>query len=223
MHAYIHLGGHLLRSGITWFYIWSTFAPTGCIKWHLGGFLHRSTSCTTANLLCFLPLSSVHVLQLPGKGCAPSLLFLLHPARGFWGVSTCPILPHAIWPFRVSPAEACWDTSRDKLREGAVADWSIHACCYVICTTAEVAQAAQKVLTIPYLTFSLGMYLKPILTQINRLLHIDVFRLLYSIQTDYIQQWWKLHSAQEYKLECCREDCFFGAVLHQQLFLVSIT
>ena len=69
-----------------------------------------------------------------------------------------------------------------------MADWSINACRCVICTTADVAQAANKVLAVLYLTILLGGGLKPIPTQINRFLPIDISSFPYSVRTDHIQQ-----------------------------------
>lgn len=125
----------------------------------------------------------------------------------------CPILPRVSdvtqtsqfspMPFGLSGCHLltqCQETSRAKVREGAVADWSIHACRCVICTTADVVQVANKVLAILYLTILLGD-LKTIPTQINRFLPIDVSSFPYSVRTEDIQQWWKLQSAQEHQLE----------------------
>lgn len=58
----------------------------------------------------------------------------------------------------------------------------------MICTAADVAQAANEVLAILYLPVLLGGDLKAIPIQINRFLPIDVFNLSYSVRTDGIQQ-----------------------------------
>lgn len=71
----------------------------------------------------------------------------------------------------------------------------------MIWSTADVAQAANKVLAVLYLTILLGGDLKPIPTEINRFLPIDISSFPYSVRADHIQQWQKLQSAQEHQFE----------------------
>lgn len=142
----------------------------------------------SAALWCSAASSLLSLRGLRVSLTAPFLPSLLHPTRGFCCAPDCPVLPYAIWPFSVSPCKACQETSRAKVREGAVADWSINACRRVICTTADVAQAANKVLVVLHLTILLGGDLKPIPTQINRFLPICISSFPYGVRTDYIQQ-----------------------------------
>lgn len=137
--------------------------------------------------VCLSPLLSSLPCSMP-----PGVSVVLQTAR---------FSPMPFWPFSVSPCKACQETSRAKVREGAVADWSINACRRVICTTADVAQAANKVLAVFYLTILLGGDLKPIPTQINRFLPICISSFPYGVRTDHIQQWQKLQSAQEHQFE----------------------
>lgn len=53
-----------------------------------------------------------------------------------------------------------------------MADWSTNASHCVICTTAEVAQAAKKVMATLYLTVLLGEDIKPIPTQTSTCLRL---------------------------------------------------
>lgn len=169
-------------------------------------------------------LLSVRVLQLPGRGCEccpllySSLLSALvegnvcvshcsfppFPApscQGFLMSPKLPSSPHAIWPCRVSPFKACWETSRAKVRVGAVANSNVIACHCVTSTTAVVARAANRVLVLLHLTVLLGGDPKPIPTQTDRFLPTDVSSFPYSVRADHIHQWRKLRSAQGHQLE----------------------
>lgn len=63
--------------------------------------------------------------------------------------------------------KACQETSRTQVSRGDVAHWSTKAC-NVICTTAEVAQSAKKVLAILNLIVLSGEDIKPTPIHINR-------------------------------------------------------
>lgn len=133
----------------------------------------QSEGAVSAALRC---AAASFLLSLQGSVCVSPLLSSL--ARSILpGVSdkpqTAQFSPYAIWPFRLSPFKACKETSRAKVREGAVADWSIKAWGCVICTAAGVAQPASKVLSIVYLTTFWGGDPEPIQTQIIRFLPID--------------------------------------------------
>lgn len=223
MHVYVRLRSPTKNLVLHFNYKVTCFvASIGCIPWHLGGFFYCSTSWNyKLSVFLIIVLFRVHVPQLPGSAAlcctaAPSLLSparktvcvlhcsflpsLLHPARTFSCAPNCPILPYAIRLFRMSPSKACQETSKAKIREGAVADWNINACYHVICTTADVAEAASKVLAILYLIL-LVWNRKPIPTPVRRFLPIDVSSFPYTVRTDRIQQWWKLQSAQEHWLK----------------------
>lgn len=119
MCAYIHLRGHLLRTGIIWFCIWPTRLHALLLPWAVfpgiwEEFCNKMLIAST-NFLCVWPssfpkclshscLAAVFsLLSLEGSMLltVPLLSSLFYFTRGDWCAPNCPVLPSSSWLFRV--------------------------------------------------------------------------------------------------------------------------